>query len=231
MGSLLPDRRTVNGRRALEHIIEESYAALEQMIAYRITLWLEAAVTQLLGREPYVRRQRVPYWVEQKGCCANCKTRESQHFSRNGSRPRTLGFKDFVITIRLPRVVCACGGSVRLDFGGLLRPYQRLDNQVDEQIERWAEIGLSLRQMRRELHRLHLGPLALRTLNQRIHALHRLAPDCASSDVPPVLLVDAIWATQLRPTGKYRRDHKGRLRAVKGRVKRRIFISNGTLAR
>ena len=68
MGSLLLDRRTVNGRRTLEHIIEESYAALEQMIAYRITLWLEAAVTQLLGREPYVRRQRVPYWVEQKGC-------------------------------------------------------------------------------------------------------------------------------------------------------------------
>lgn len=227
MGSLLPDRRTVNGRRALEHIIEEGYTALEQMIAYRIAIWLEAAVTQLLGREPYVRRKRVPYWIEQEGRCVNCKTQESQRFSRNGSRSRTLGFKDFVITIRLPRVVCGCGGSVQLDFGGLLRPYQRLDNQVDEQIERWAQIGLSLRQMRRELHHLHLGPLALRTLNQRIHALHRLVPDCNSSDVPPILLVDAIWATQLRPTGKSRRDRKGRLRAVKGRVKRPIFIAMG----
>lgn len=227
MGSLLPDRRSVNGRSALEHIIEEGYAVLEQMIACRITIWLEAAVTQLLGREPYVRRKWVPYWVEQEGGCVNCKTRESQHFSRNGSRPRTLGFKDFVITIRLPRVVCVCGGSVRLDFGGLLRPYQRLDNQVDEQIERWAEIGLSLRQMRRELHHLHLGPLALRTLNQRIHALHLLVPDRNPSDVPPILLVDAIWATQLRPTGTFRRDRKGRLRAVKGRVKRPIFIAMG----
>lgn len=227
MGSLLPDRRTVNGRRALDGIIEEGYATLERIIADRITLWLTMAVTHLLGREPYVRRQRVPYWVEQEGRCARCKTCESQRFSRNGSRPRTLGFKDFVITIRMPRMVCTCGGSVRLNFGGLLHPYQRLDHQVDEQIRRWAQIGLSLRQMRKELHHLHLGPLALRTLSQRVHALYHPVPDCDTLDTPSILLVDAVWATQLRPTGKFRRDRKGRLRAVKGRVKRPIFIAMG----
>jgi len=33
-------------------------------------------------------------------------------------------------------VVCACGGSVAVDFKGLLRPYQRLGDDVDAQIRR-----------------------------------------------------------------------------------------------
>jgi hypothetical protein len=116
---------------------------------------------------------------------------------------------------------------VRLDFGGLLRPYQRLDDQVDVQIQRWAALGMSLRQMRQELQCLRLGPLALRTLTRRLHRLQDLTPDWDPADVPPILLIDAIWATELRPTGRFQRDRKGRWRAVKGRVKRPIFIAMG----
>jgi transposase-like protein len=208
-------------------MIDEGYRALEQAIMQRLNLWLQMAVTVLLGREPYERRQLVRHWVEQEGCCVRCKSRESRRFSRNGSRPRTLGFMDFVLRIRLPRVICVCGGSVRLDFGGLLRPYQRLDDQVDVQIQRWAALGMSLRQMRQELQCLRLGPLALRTLTRRLHRLQDLTPDWDPADVPPILLIDAIWATELRPTGRFQRDRKGRWRAVKGRVKRPIFIAMG----
>jgi transposase-like protein len=45
--------------------------------------------------------------------------------------------------------------------------------------------------------------------------------------VPPVLQIDAIWLTQLRPNGQVRRDRKGRQRAVKGRFKRPLFIALG----
>lgn len=227
MTSLLADRRSVNGRGAVERMIDESYRALEQAIAQRLTLWLQMAVTILLGRERYERRQRVRHWVEQEGCCVRCHSRQSGRFSRNGSRGRTLSFMDFVLRIRLPRVLCVCGGSVRLDFGDLLRPYQRLDDQVDVQIQRWAEIGMSLRQMRRQLQHLRLGPLALRTLTARLHRLQDLAPDWDPAEVPPILLVDAIWATQLRPTGRFRLDRKGRRRAIKSRVKRPIFTAMG----
>jgi transposase-like protein len=81
--------------------------------------------------------------------------------------------------------------------------------------------------MRRELEHLHIGLLSLRTLNQRLHDLVHLDPDHDSEEVPPILQVDAIWVTQLRPNGKVRRDRKGRKRVVKGRFKCPVFVAMG----
>ena len=74
---------------------------------------------------------------------------------------------------------------------------------------------------------LHIGPLALRTLNQRLHQLQYLDIDCDPDDIPPILQIDAIWVTQLRPNGKVRRDRQGRRRPIKGRYKRPILIAMG----
>ena len=55
----------------------------------------------------------------------------------------------------------------------------------------------------------HISPLALSTLNR---AFASGARDCAADrplTVPPVLQVDAIWVTQLLPTGGHRLDRKG----------------------
>jgi transposase-like protein len=131
------------------------------------------------------------------------------------------------LAIDLPRVVCECGGSVQIDFGGLLRAYQRVWEEVDTQIQRWGALALSLRQMQKELAHLHIGPLALRALNRRLHLLQHLDIDRDPEDVPPILQVDAIWVTMLRPNGKVRRDRRGRKRPVKGRFRRPIFIAMG----
>lgn len=227
MASVLPERRSVNGQTALHQMFEEAYRSIEQTIAHRLMLWLETALTTLLGRESHERRVHVRHWVEQNGECAKCHSHESRRFSRNGSRPRTLHYLDFTLSLRLPRVVCVCGGSVRLDFGGILRPYQRLGDEVDEQVQRWGKLGLSVRHMQSELAHLHLGPLALSTLTERLHRLKALNPARDPEDVPPILSVDAIWATQLRPNGHYKLDRKGRRRAIKGRAKRPIFIAMG----
>ena len=32
---------------------------------------------------------------------------------------------------RMPRVRCECGGSVKIDFGNLIHPYQRIGDDVD----------------------------------------------------------------------------------------------------
>jgi transposase-like protein len=64
-------------------------------------------------------------------------------------------------------------------------------------------------------------------MNQRLHQLVNLDPGCDTEEVPPVLQVDAIWVTQLRPNGKVRLDSKGRRRPVKGRFKRPVFIAMG----
>lgn len=74
----------------------------------------------------------------------------------------------------LPRVRRQCGGSVKVDFGSLLQPYQRTSADMDAQIQRWSGMAVSLRQMRQALTRLQIGALALRTLNERLHQLARL---------------------------------------------------------
>ena len=159
------------------------------------------------------------------GRCRNCKTHHCDHLRRNGHRPRILGFLDYQLHLRLPRVVCQCGGSVQLDFSGLLRPYQRLSDEVDAQIQGWGQMGHSLRARQAELQHSQLGPLGLRTLCARLHQPRDLTPGDDGLVTPPVVQMEAIWFSQLRPTGQVRRDAKGRLRAVKSRSKHCLLIA------
>jgi hypothetical protein len=116
---------------------------------------------------------------------------------------------------------------VQVDFGDVLHPYQQIGADVDAQIQRWGGMAVSLRRMRQELKHTYIGPLALRTLNQRLHLLATLDPNREVEDVPPVVQLDAIWITLLRPNGQVRRDRKGRKRAVKGRFKVPVMIAMG----
>jgi transposase-like protein len=218
---------TVNARHLLKAALLEAEETLQQTMELRFTELLVAIVCHVLGRPYHRRRTRVPKRLRREGKCCRCGSKASHRFSRNGFRKRHLLTRWGPLVIHLPRVRCVCGGSVRIDFDGLLRPYQRLWDDVDRQIQRWGALALSLRQMRRELEHLHIGPLSLRTLNQRLHQLIHLDPDDDGEEVPPILQVDAIWVTMLRPNGKVRRDRKGRKRAVKGRFKCPLFIAMG----
>ena len=217
----------VNARHQLETTLLGAEAALQRTIELRFRELLLAIVCHVLGRPYHRRRVTVPRRQRREGKCLHCGSRASHWFSRNGFRERHLLTRWGFLTIHLPRVRCICGGSVQIDFGGLLRPYQRIWDDIDVQIQRWGALALSLRQMRKELEQLHIGSLALRTLTQRLHWLKNLDPNREADDVPPILQVDAIWATLLRPNGKVRRDRKGRRRPVKGRFKVPIMIAMG----
>ena len=227
MPSLLPDRRTVNGGSMLHETLVETQAYLGRLMSQRLNLRLSAAVDYLLGRGRYDRRAAVPTDWEQVGRCQRCGSHQCDHFSRNGHRPRTLGLLAYLLPLALPRVVCQCGGSVQLDFAGLLRPYQRLGDDIDAQIQRWAGMSISLREMQAELAHSAVGRLGLRTINERLHQLQELTPDLEVSQVPPILQIDAIWYTQLLPTGETRADSQTRRRIVKKGQKRPILIAMG----
>lgn len=227
MLTLQPERRKVNAYPLLAQAFAAAQATVQHQMTAFLNAQLDAATDHLLGRGRHVRRARVPaHWEQQGGCC-NCQTHRCGHFSRNGYRVRQLHCLHYALTLRLPRVVCHCGGSVALDFSGLLRPYQRLSDEVDDQIQRWAKMGHSLRDMQAELQHCHLGPLGLRTLCARLHQLQDLTPGPDESVTPPVVQVDAIWFSQLCPTGQLRRDAQGRLRPVKSRRKRCLLIAMG----
>jgi putative transposase len=217
----------VNARPQLEAALLEAETVLQRTMELRFTELLISVVCHVLGRPYHRRRASVPRRQRREGKCCHCGSRASHRFSRNGFRERHLLTQWGPLTIDLPRVRCVCGGSVQIDFGGLLRPYQRIGDEVDAQIQRWGALAVSLRQMSKEMEHWHIGPLSLRTLNQRLHQLIYLDPGRDGQDVPPVLQVDAIWVTILRPNGKVRRDRKGRNRPVKGRFKCPIFVAMG----
>jgi len=217
----------VNARALFDSAIIEAEASLRDSMALKLTILLVAVVAHVLHRPYHWRRAWVSKRVRGEGQCCRCRSRRSRSFTRNGFRRRQLLTCWGELSVDVPRVRCECGGSVEIDFGGLLRPYQRIWDDVDAQIQRWGVLAVSLRHMRKELRHSHIGPLALRTLNRRLHLLANLTPDHDPSDVPPVLQVDAIWITLLRPNGKVRRDKKGRKRAVKGRFKCPVFIAMG----
>lgn len=224
--SKIPDSCSpVNARSWFDAAVLEAEATLQRTLEVQFTALLVAIVQHILGRPYHWRRARVPRRLRREGKCCHCGSRASHRFTRNGFRKRYLLTRSGLLTIHLPRVRCVCGGSVRIDFGNLLRPYQRIGDDVDAQIHRWGAMALSLRQMRKELQHSYIDPLSLRTLNQRLQQLIDLKPNRQAQDVPPILQVDAIWVTLLRPNGKMRRDRKGRKRPVKARFKCPIFIA------
>jgi putative transposase len=218
----------VNARTLFESQLEEALDGLCQTIGARLTALLVAIVSHVVGRGHYVRRTKVSRRWRREGKCCRCGSTRSRRFSRNGFRRREPLLTVWgAISFDLPRVRCQCGGSVRIDFGGLIRPYQRIGADVDVQIQRLGGIAVSLRQMRELFAQLRIGPLALRTLTKRLHLLTHLDPNREAEDVPRVLQVDAIWVTLLRANGRFRRDRKGRKRPVKGRFKVPIMIAMG----
>jgi transposase-like protein len=112
-------------------------------------------------------------------------------------------------------------------MAGWLRPYQRIGEDIDEQVQRWGALRISLREMQEEMVNLHISPLSLRALNTRLQQIATEPDTSAPVQTPPVIQLDAIWGTQLVPTGGYHRDAKGRLRPDKKRIKRPIFIAMG----
>lgn len=218
----------VNARQLFEASVSEAVDSLCGAISARLNALLVAVANHVVGRGHYVRRSEVPHHLRREGCCCRCGSRRSRRFSRNGFRSRQpLVTAWGEVALEIPRVRCECGGSVQLDFGGLLRPYQRIGAEVDAQIQQLGHLALSLRQMRARLSQLYIGPLALRTLNQRLHLLQNLDPQRTAGEVPPILQVDAVWVTLMRPNGKLRRDRRGRTRAVKGRHKVPLMIAMG----
>lgn len=226
MSSVMPDRRQVNVRNLFESALEEAHAVLMAALGARMTHLLNKAVDELLGREPYERRGYVSDDIE-GGQCYRCQTRESKCFTRHGGRDRTATIWWGDLQVHWPRAICACGGCVKLNLAGWLEPYQRLGEDVDVLIQRWGALRLSLREMAGELAHTYIGPLALRTLNERLHQLQELTPDLATVETPPVVQLDGFWITQLRPNGEVRTDRQGRKRAAKGRFKRCVLIALG----
>jgi len=196
---------------------------LVDQVAQMLEDQLDQEVTSWLYRGHYERRQQIKRTSQAH--CQKCGSQKASEFMRNGYRNRTIVTQFGVIPFRLPRVKCVCGGSVQLPFS-IMKPYQQIWDDVVNQIQRWADLGLSLRQMQGEIGAQVGTQVGLRRLNQVVHTV-TATPDLQLSSVPPVVMLDAIWLTLLTPTGEIQRDRLQRQRGGKSKHKVCVLVALG----
>jgi transposase-like protein len=197
--------------------------SLVKEVTRKIEAQLEQEVSTWLYRGFYERRRQVTRQSQAR--CQKCGGQKACQFLRNGYRERQLVTQFGVIHYRLPRVRCACGGSVRIPFS-MMKAHQQIWDDVVTQIHHWADLGLSLRQMQAELGEQLETQVGLRTLNQVVHAVEQPI-EIALSSVPPIVMLDAIWLTLLAPTGAIQADRLQRQRAVKSKQKVCVLVALG----
>lgn len=203
------------------------FSELRQGLVHQVTQMLEdqleQEVTSWLYRGHYARRHQVKRRSQAQ--CQKCGSQKAKHFMRNGYRKRTIVSQFGVIPFRLPRVKCACGGSVAIPFS-IMKPYQQIWDDLVMQIQRWADLGLSLRQMQSEIGAQVGTQVGLGTLNHVVHTV-TATTDIQLSSVAPVVMLDAIWLSLLTPTGKTQKDSLKRERAVKRKQKVCVLVALG----
>lgn len=114
----------------------------------------------------------------------------------------------------------------RADPFSILSPYQRLWEDLIEQVGRWANLGLSLRQMQAEIAEQQHTQVGLQVLNELVQTL-RPAAEAPLSSVAPVVLLDAIWLTLFEDQGSCQADKLGRQRLTKQRDKVCVLVALG----
>lgn len=137
MARIPETRAPVNARTVFETNLDEPIHNLGQTIGERLAALLVAVVSYVVDRGHYVRRTNVPNRLRREGKCCRCGSTHSRRFSRNAfckREPLVMSWGE--IPFEMPRLRCQCGGSVKIDFGGLIRPYQRIGDDVDVQIHR-----------------------------------------------------------------------------------------------
>jgi hypothetical protein len=215
---------------AYKEVVKELTQEVKEVVKRYAECWferkLEAELLRWLGREPYVRRDRLS-GRRLPVSCPQCGSSYLRDFSRNGRRRRHLLTQYGLLEIWLPRVRCQCGGSVPIPFEVLPR-WRHVWHDLQWQVQDWADKALSLRQMQQDLAQTLDTSMGLRTLNEWVHDIREL-PKASHpfSTVPPVVLLDAIWVTQLVDQETTCSDSLGRVRPVKKKQRGAVLIALG----
>ncbi len=207
----------------IKSFLSKLRAKLAATASQMIESQLEREVTARLYRQAYQRRSQVSQ--RSQATCQRCGSRQASDFMRNGRRRRQLVTVYGVLPVWLPRVRCQCNGSVKIPFS-ILKPYQQIWGDVCDRIGRWADLGLSLRQMQAEIGAQCGTQVGLRTLNREAQAV-RMPPAMTLTSCPPVVMLDAIWLTLLEDSGQSKVDSRQRQRPVKARRKVCVLVALG----
>jgi hypothetical protein len=148
---------------------------------------------------------------------------------RAGSYERTLLTIPAAVRVRVPRVGCICGGTVRVEFA-TIAPYERSWGDVQAWARELSGLCLSLGDTREVLAHASGRTVARSTVNGWVHQVAELAEAVRGGPltrVPAVVMLDGVWVTLLEPTGEEGLDAQGRRRAKKRRRKVVLLVAYG----
>jgi transposase-like protein len=216
-------------RRAAQRRVQETLLTeIGRVVQAVVERALAAEVTTLLGRGPYERRRQASP-ERTVGQCSRCQQGWTTRLWRAGSYARTLLTVPASVQVRVPRVGCICGGTVRVEFA-LLAPYERSWGDVQAWARELSGLCLSLGDTREVLARVSGRSVARSTLNGWVHQAAELAETVRGGPltrVPPVVMLDGVWVTLLEPTGETATDVHGRRRPTKRRRKVVLLVAYG----
>ncbi|MBM4321605.1 MAG: hypothetical protein FJ125_17090 [Deltaproteobacteria bacterium] len=188
-------------------------------------------VDQILGRPKgkWGDRSDTSASAEVNAVCYGCKRRFRGWFSRNGTYPRTLACDGVVVELMVPRLRCACGQSVDMSFS-VFAPYERISPELAARLREGIALGLGLTEVAEMMAPMNGGPLAKSTISAHVMKAEQLVEGLRTAKlkkVPPIVLLDGIWLTQMEPTGKRFTDAKGRDRPEMRRLKVGLLVAYG----
>jgi putative transposase len=193
--------------------------------------FLEAEVTAKLGREKGEMRRisSQPQTIDWQ--CANCGCTDANQFIRDGHYRRSLGTGWGPLSdLRVPMVECQqCQHDVVSHFA-ILEKYQRFWMDLDQEVLFRSGLGSSLRQLQDHWSATVQGSMGLRTLNERINQVERLASEMHTvplATVPPVIQLDGIWVTIQSQQEKIKPDTRQRQRHQRSGTKMVVLVALG----
>lgn len=207
-------------------------AAIDARIAEAVREVIEQAlqdeVTGLLGRRKGERRDLTDT-TEVAASCNRCGTNSRRCFFRAGSYERGLLTFEVWSPLAVPRVSCACGGMVDVEFVHLV-PYGRRWFDVEERARELAGLCVSVRDGVEVLAWRNGQPVSIATMTRLVQETTALVTAFRAeriARVPAVVMLDGLWVTVLEPTGERYVDRQGRKRERVRRRKVPVLVAYG----
>lgn len=190
-------------------------AALRAITAV-LMVFLEAEVTEKLGREKGMPRRVSSQTREIDWKCKNCGCTDANQFTRDGHYRRNLetGW-GHVENLQVPMLECQlCGHDVICNYA-VLEKNLRFWRDLDQDVLWSTSCCQSLREIAERWSATVGGSVGLRTINERINQIKPLverAHNDKIEDVPNVIHFDGIWMTLVEQGETVKLDKRKRAR-------------------
>jgi putative transposase len=205
-------------RKVVEAVQKHIQTTVLEAVRPVLTTFLEEEVTTKLGRGKGILRQvsQQPREIDWK--CVNCGCCDANQFIRDGHYRRDLqtGW-GLVRNMQVPMLECQCCKHDVFCNYAILDKDKRFWLDLDQDVLWSSGWGQSLREIGERWSATQGSDIGLRTINERINQVEKLAQAFHTQDIlgaPDVLQLDGIWMTiqeekeTIKPDKRKRNRHE-----------------------